>query len=115
MILVVGGMAAGKREYVCGRFGYTQDQLADGALDGSPVLYNLQNLVRENPAGSLSMLEVLCEKEAVICNEVGGGVIPLTPQDRAAREATGRLCNALAARATEVVRLVCGVPQVIKP
>ena len=59
-------------------------------------------------------LDALLGKEVVVCDEVGSGIIPLSARDRQAREATGRLCIQLAARATRVVRLVCGIPTVIK-
>ena len=51
----------------------------------------------------------------MVCDEVGSGVIPLQREQREFREATGRLCIALAREASQVVRLVCGIPQVIKP
>ena len=60
------------------------------------------------------MLPVLLQKEAVACCEVGSGVIPIQYGQRRAREATGRLCVLLAARAEKVVRLVSGIPTVIK-
>lgn len=114
MILVVGGMASGKRSYVQTRFGYGPHQMADATLDEKPVVYNLQDFVRGEPGRAMEYLESLCQKHVVICNEVGSGVIPITPEDRAWREATGRLCNALAREAEQVVRLVAGVPAVIK-
>ena len=51
---------------------------------------------------------------AVTCDEVGCGVVPLDPADEAYREAVGRLCCALAARAAAVVRVTAGLPQFIK-
>ncbi len=114
MILVVGGMASGKKEYVTGQLGYQPHQLADGVLDACPVVYNLQNLVKINPQNSLDLLPILLQKEVVVCNEVGSGVIPLATQDVLWREATGRLCNALAENAEKVVRLVSGIPVVLK-
>ena len=47
-------------------------------------------------------------------DEVGCGVTPVDPRQRLAREQTGRLCAALAARAQKVVRVCCGIPTVIK-
>ena len=113
MILVVGSAASGKRDYVTS-LGYSDREIADGILDSSPVLYNLQDLVARNPEKSADLLASLLEKEVVVCNEVGSGVIPLERSDREAREQTGRLCNRLAQQADKVVRLVCGIPTVIK-
>ena len=114
MVLILGGMAAGKRTYAREILGYSDADMADAVLDDRPVIYNLQNLVERDPERSLLLLDTLVKKEVVICNEVGGGIIPMTPEGRAARDATGRLCIELAKRANRVVRLVCGIPTVLK-
>jgi len=67
-----------------------------------------------DPDGSLELLDALCEKEVVITCEVGSGVIPLERRDRDGREAAGRLSVRLAQRAEKVIRLVSGIPTVIK-
>ncbi|MDO5132963.1 MAG: cobinamide kinase, partial [Eubacteriales bacterium] len=41
-------------------------------------------------------------------------VVPVDPKERAAREAAGRLACLLAARADVVIRVCCGLPQVLK-
>ena len=46
--------------------------------------------------------------------EVGGGVVPIAPAARAAREAAGRLACLLAARADCVVQMFCGLPTILK-
>jgi adenosyl cobinamide kinase/adenosyl cobinamide phosphate guanylyltransferase len=113
MILVVGSLASGKREYVKS-LGYDEADMADASLDARPVIFNVQELVHRDPAGSMSLLPALLEKEVVICCEVGSGVIPGARHDRESREATGRLCIALAKNAARVVRLTAGIPSVIK-
>lgn len=113
MILVIGGAASGKLEYVKS-LGYAEEDIAHGVLDERPVLYALQELVAQAPMESEGLLPALLEKEVVVCDEVGSGVIPILRQERESREQTGRLCNQLARRAEKVVRLVCGIPTVIK-
>ncbi len=112
MILVIGGFAAGKRTYVREELGYTDAQMADAALDGRPVVYNAQDMALTRPAGELA--DALAEKDVVISCEVGAGIVPIDPQERRFREAAGRLNALLARRADRVVRVVCGLPQVIK-
>jgi adenosyl cobinamide kinase/adenosyl cobinamide phosphate guanylyltransferase len=114
MILVVGGLASGKRDYVKKTFGYTDSEMADGILDSQPVIYNLQNLVTTSIDTINDLLPALMEKDVVICNEVGSGIVPFDKTERAAREATGRLCVLLAERAEKVIRIYCGIPTVIK-
>ncbi len=113
MILVIGARASGKRDYV-ESLGYTSAQIADGVLDDKPVLYNLQTITMADPEGAPALLESLKTKEVVVCDEVGSGVIPLEKARRLGREATGRLCCQLAKEAAKVVRLVAGIPMVIK-
>ena len=113
MILVIGARASGKRAYV-ESLGYAPGQIADGVLDDRPVLYNLQTLTMADPEGAPALLESLKTKEVVVCDEVGSGVIPLEKARRLGREATGRLCCQLAKEAAKVVRLVAGIPTVIK-
>ena len=113
MILVIGARSSGKRAYV-ESLGYAPADIADGMLDDSPVLYNLQNITMADPEGAPALLEGLLKKEVVVCDEVGSGVIPMEKERRLGREATGRLCCRLAKEATRVVRLVCGIPTVIK-
>jgi adenosylcobinamide kinase/adenosylcobinamide-phosphate guanylyltransferase len=113
MILIIGGRASGKLDYVRS-LGYGDHQIAHAVLDDRPVLYNLQELVFADPKASPQLLEALLKKEVVVCHEVGSGIIPAKARDREAREATGRLCNRLAAQADQVVRLVCGLPLTIK-
>ena len=113
MILVVGGRASGKREYVSS-LGYTAEQMADAVLDEKPVLLNLQDMVMADSENAPALLPELLKKEVVVCDEVGSGVIPMGKERRLGREATGRLCCRLAEQATKVVRMVSGIPTVIK-
>ena len=113
MILVIGARCSGKREYVKG-LGYTDGEIADAEMDSRPVVMNLQDMVAKGPEKAMDLLPELLEKDVVICCEVGSGVIPLERSDRDMREATGRLCVALARHADKVVRLVAGIPVVIK-
>ena len=114
MMLVIGGYAAGKRTYVKETYGYTDNDLADGILNDKPVVYNLQDLIKEDHGGIEALLPELLEKKIVICNEVGSGIIPMSRQERDLREATGRLCILLAKEAEQVIRIVCGLPVILK-
>lgn len=114
MILVIGGLASGKRDFVKIEYGYLESDMADAVLDERPVIFNLQDLVSARVDEADRLLPSLFEKKVVICNEIGSGVVPIDKTERAAREATGRLCVALADNAEKVVRIYCGIPFVIK-
>ncbi len=113
MVLIIGGEGAGKRTFARS-LGYTEKDMTRDPGSSLPVFYQLEQVLRENPSLADDLLEPLCGKELVLCCEVGSGVIPLSATERQAREATGRLCVLLAQRADAVVRMVAGIPVVIK-
>ena len=113
MILILGGHGAGKREYARS-LGYVETDFSSVPDDGKPVLCGLESLVREDPGNADALFDALCKKDLVLCAEVGSGVIPLDRSDREYREAVGRLCIRLAKEASAVVRVVAGIPTVIK-
>lgn len=107
MILVIGGYAAGKRQYVRESLGYAEEQLSNQIAAPAPVFWGLESQP-DTP------LEQLLRKEVVICDEIGCGLVPMDKGERQRRERVGRLCVALAREATQVIRVVCGLGQVIK-
>ena len=60
------------------------------------------------------LADELSAYDIVLATEVGGGVVPMDPAERAGREAAGRLACLLAARADCVVQMFCGIPTVLK-
>lgn len=113
MLLIIGGEGSGKRSFA-GTLGYSPRDMADAVLDERPVLFHLEQLVFRDPDAADALLPQLLRKEAVLCNEVGSGVIPVDRRELLGREATGRLCILLAQQADCVVRMVSGIPTVIK-
>ena len=107
MIFVTGPLFAGKREYIRRALGLSQEEFARRAV------WDVQELAAKAP-DLPALAEELSQKEIVIAAETGGGVVPVDPRERAAREAAGRLACLLARRADTVVRVYCGLPQVLK-
>lgn len=105
--MVIGGYAAGKRDWVREHLGYKDEDFSRDLDDSRPVLYDLQALDGVDTARLLA-------KAVVIFDEIGCGLVPMDPGERARREQVGRLCIALAKKANAVVRVVCGVGTVIK-
>lgn len=107
MIFVTGPLFAGKRDFVCSALGWTEEELSRRAV------WDVQAL-----AGAAEDLDALAERlakhEVVIATEVGGGVVPVDAAQRQEREAAGWLACLLAQRADTVVRVCCGLPQVLK-
>lgn len=108
MILIVGGLGAGKRNFVRTQLGYEPEQMTCRPEEDRPVLYDLQEL------DPLPTEEALLGREVVICNEVGCGVVPMDREDRRRREEVGMLCCRLAAQAQQVYRVTCGIGMRLK-
>ena len=113
MGLILGGFGAGKRTYAK-TLGFSDTEMSNDPHADAPVLFDLEAAVKADPASAEALLPLLLRKKLILCREVGSGVIPMDPKEREWREATGRLCCALAERADAVVRVVCGIPTVLK-
>ena len=103
MIFITGPLYSGKRTFA-------------QTLHGK-ALADVQQLAAD--AADREALERLADRlaseyEILIATEVGGGVVPMDPKQRADREAAGRLACLLAARAECVVQMFCGIPTVLK-
>lgn len=107
MIFVTGPLFAGKRAYIRAALGLTEAELAARAV------WDVQELAAAAPDLD-TLADQLARHEIVIATEVGGGVVPVDAAQRAGREAAGRLACLLAARADTVVRVCCGLPQLLK-
>lgn len=107
MIFVTGPLYAGKKEYIRGALGLSREEFAQCAV------WDVQELAADAPD-----LEALAQRlsryRVVIATEVGGGVVPVDPEQRRTREAAGRLACLLAERADQVIRVCCGLPQRLK-
>ena len=107
MIFITGPLFAGKREYVCSALGWSEDELRINAV------WDVQETAAE--VSDLTLLaDELAKRKVVIATEIGGGVIPADPRQRADREAAGQLSCLLAKRAETVIRVNCGLPRALK-
>ena len=95
MLFVTGPLYSGKRAF-SQKFGGRQ-------------ICDVQNLAA-NATDLEKLADELAAYDVVIATEIGGGIVPIDPAERAAREAAGLL----AARASCVVEMFCGLPTVLK-
>lgn len=106
MIFVTGPLYAGKENYIRQTLGWREEDFAAHAVR------DVQNLV---PCGDLEKLaDELARRKVVLATEVGCGLVPIDPAERKRREEAGRLACLLAARAETVIRVCCGIPQLLK-
>lgn len=107
MIFITGPLYSGKRAYAQKILGCTEQDLPARAV------WDVQERAATAP-DLAALADELARYEVVIATEVGAGVVPADPAERAAREAAGRLACLLAARAERVVRVFCGLPLPLK-
>ena len=103
MIFITGPLYSGKRTFA-------------QTLPGQPLKMRADVQTLAADAADLSALadRLAHEYDILIATEVGGGVVPMDANERADREAAGRLACLLAARADCVVQMFCGIPTVLK-
>ncbi len=107
MVFVTGPLYSGKKTFVKEWMHWDEETLSRNAA------WEVQELAAGHD--DLEQLaEELSQKQVVIATEVGGGIVPATAEERAAREAAGRLSCLLAKKADTVIRVFCGIPTVLK-
>ena len=99
MLFITGPLYSGKRTFA--------------KPFGGRQIYEVQTLAA-NAESLPALADELAQYDVVTATEVGGGVVPIDPVQRAAREAAGRLACLLAERADCVVQMFCGLPTVLK-
>ena len=110
MIFVTGPLYAGKEAYICQLLGWGEEDFKkQGVRDVQELVEDVSDREElEELAARLSDYDV------VIATEIGGGVVPIDPKERENREKAGRLSCLLAEKADTVIRVCCGLGQVLK-
>lgn len=125
MTFITGGAYQGKTEFAIDNFGFSESEIAEGSdeieiLLSAKCIRNFENFVyavTESAGNAVTAAEAILSKNpdvVIIMNEVGGGIIPLEKSERKKREAVGQTGCMLAEKAEMAVRLVCGIPTVLK-
>lgn len=134
MIFVIGPLFSGKQDYIMQALGWSETDFLQKAVRdvqdlAAETAETVESLNLPQAGGGAasppshpddlqeklkSLADRLSQKEVVIATETGCGVIPPDPRERRNREAAGRLSCLLAERAETVVRVCCGIPQVLK-
>lgn len=97
-----------------------QEELARQENPGALLLTDFHETVREairrGEAPDVIVARTLRETPdaIVVANEIGAGIVPMAAEDRAWREAVGRVLCALAQASESVTRVACGIGVRIK-
>ena len=126
MVYIIGGSYQGKREYAQETFKLSEsdvfvctEEIAE--IDFSKrIIANIERFALgcvkrgEEPREYWEAHLDLLQDSILISDDISCGVVPMDATIRAWREATGRANNYLAREADQVIRVFCGIGQVIK-
>lgn len=107
------------RLYIGGAF-QGQDELARKENPDAEIFFDFHDAVREavlNGQDSREFAREICEKQpnvVIVADEVGSGVVPISAENRAYREAVGRALCVIAQFSERVTRVICGIGVRIK-
>ena len=97
-----------------------QEELARRENPGATVLADFHETIRaavdagEDPRSFARRICLEQPDAVIVANEVGAGVVPVSAEARAFREAVGRALCVMAQEAQQVTRVVCGIGVRIK-
>ena len=124
MDLIIGGAYMGKRTFAMGRYGFSEEDIGDAAVDGldfqKPCNTHLEAFVSSciwHKMDAVVWFQTHREwwtDTVLICRDISGGIVPLQAEDRRWREETGRLLQSLAGEAEHVYRVFCGLGVALK-
>ncbi len=115
--LITGPGGQDKLGYALKSAGLLEADAAFELGERGTVLARAHLAIRHGMEKGLSHEELeaaLLRYDTVTADEIGAGVIPLNPFERAWREEAGRLLCAYAKEADVVERMLCGIPILIK-
>ena len=119
MDLIFGGAYQGKLHYARERYALTDDEIFTCTAEAEPkrekrCIRHLEEYVlfclRQETEPELSFRD----DAVILARDLSCGVVPIDSEIRAWRELNGRTLNRLAVSCTHVVRLFCGLPQILK-
>lgn len=118
MRFIIGGKNSGKCAYV--RTAYGINEIPDADYDTimtAKAVKNFHLFIRKINGDTKIAVDKLLEANPdviIISDEIGCGIVPVDSADREWRECVGRTCCYIAEKAETVIRVVCGIGNVIK-
>ena len=130
MILIIGGAYQGKLDYAREAFQLKDEEIFDASVNDEAVWPELDFNARA--INHLERFVLACVREGIeareylktnreslkdkiiLADDISQGIVPMDKTERAWREETGRCLVLLGKEADRVVRVFCGIPQVVK-
>ncbi|MGN0639004.1 MAG: bifunctional adenosylcobinamide kinase/adenosylcobinamide-phosphate guanylyltransferase [Huintestinicola sp.] len=123
MILIIGGAYQGKTDHarslgisdICSGASEDMDRVGEhSAVNDFHLLIKRQLEAGLDPLEEAEKLLEINPDIVIISTEIGGGIVPMEKSERIWREAVGKTCCFLAQKSSRVVRVICGIPTIIK-
>lgn len=128
MILIIGGAYQGKLDYAKEEYGLTDEDVftcEEGStavgFDEKIVDHFERYILALIKAGQVPEKAVGMQLRAnrykgriIICDDISQGIVPMDATERAWREGVGRTMVKIAQQADKVVRVFCGIPEIVK-
>lgn len=126
MKLILGGYANGRTAYAMQNYQLTESDCFDAAAEplarwnGQRLILHAEQLVNlwleqgKEPCTEILPWLERWQNAVLITQEVGCGLVPVTPQQRQLREAVGHFNRLLAECAETVERVCCGLGMQLK-
>ena len=124
MILIIGGAFQGKKDYALKNFDISENEIyKSGSINdiSSHKLVTdyhiiIKKMMQQNidPVAFTKTLCLECKDTVIIMDEIGCGIIPMDRCEREWRETVGRCGCILARNAEKVIRMICGIPVILK-
>ena len=124
MILIIGGAYQGKLDFAKESFHITDDEVyhcAGTEIDFSRrCICDIESFAYActqagiEPRDYFEAHRADWQDSILICRDIFCGVVPMGAENRAWRQAAGRLCQYLSGEAAQVSRIFCGLEQRLK-
>ncbi len=106
MILIIGGRAEDKIKFCRQRFKAKNEEILESLYDFIKAEY--EKLSEDE------ILSYIFGFKIIAADEIGCGIVPMDKKERIFRDFYGSICCKAAKRADTVIRLICGLEQVLK-
>ena len=128
MVLIIGGAYQGKLDYAKEQYGLTDDDVftceetsTAVGFDEKIVDHFERYVLALIKAGQVPEKAVGMQLRAnrykdriIICDDISQGLVPMDKTERAWREGVGRTMVKVSEQADKVVRVFCGIPEILK-
>ncbi|MEG0899776.1 MAG: hypothetical protein RSD67_08070 [Oscillospiraceae bacterium] len=123
MTIIIGGRCQGKLDFAARKFNAKKIlNCENDKLDNfqefdaiNKLNFMIKRFIADGKSDEeIRIIVMNLDNDVIICDEIGCAIVSMEKADRRLVELTGRICCDLSKKAENVIRIYCGIPQVIK-